>query len=565
MTERKIGALPLLALTTCLALSACGAGGGGGSVASTPTSPTTSPTTTPTTAATNDDLIAPLVSESFANTAAAAAVSYDRNGVPTSQSRSTPTATFAYNATTNTYTVNAAGQSQSFGPAAMTSTGNYRVTSGSTTDDLTLTPTGTSTGGTFRYVGAGFWQRQTQRGDGGIDGSINSFVYGVPTATLVRTGTASYATRVYGAISQYGNLWAISGTGNMIGDLAKGTFQHSGNLEFLSPTTGSTFGGGTFFSTLTVSSTANQLSGGMTIGTSSGSYGGPVSGMFFGPNAEEVGGSFSAADSAGNVATGAFLGRNDPGSSIVALDKLTASTAFEVHYGGQNLGKALTYDPATQNYTIAASQLPHLSNTGPSFYDSFSQFALGPSQKAAVQDDARFIRYDGTVDGRAVTARFYKVGAANGEIQLSYASFYRLDVGPPAGGSGTGVRYALFGVPTPAVLMPKTGTATYAGPIYGIGEYSDGTKAYNVTGQSLFNVDFAAAGSSTGTLNLQLASTTNSTVTTMTVPVNFASSLLSNGYLSKVFFGPNAEELGVSFAFVQDFLAISGVTVAKKQ
>lgn len=548
-----------------LTVSACGGGDGGG-VNSTPTPvPTPTPTPTPTS---NDDLIAPLVSESFTNTAAAAAANYDPTGTVTSQTRSTPAVKVAYDAGSNSYTITAAGASQTFGPGNLLKAGEYRVASGNTTDDLTLTATGPSSGEVFRYVGAGFWQRQVQTSAGGIDGSITSFVYGVPTVSLVRTGTVGYATMLYGTVSNSGTLYAAKGPGALVGDLASGVFQNSGRATYYDPNTGASADAGSFLSRLTLSSTANSLTGTMSLIAFGRNYSGPVAGMFFGPSAEEVGASFSASDPNGNVATGAFIGRNDPSLGIVPLDKLTATTSFQVEYYGQNLGNALTYDPASGTYTIAASDLGRLSNTGPSFYDVFSQFNLGPAQKSATQNTPNFTTYDGTVDGRTLNAQFYNVGAANSEIQLSYLSFYRVEIAPASGSTGSDVRYALFGVPTPSALIPTSGTAHYTGPVYGTGEFTDGSKAYDVSGDSSFDVNFGT-GAGSGTLDLKMASMTTGNITSLPVSVNLASGFLStgastNGYVTHTFFGNNAQELGISFGFFQDLVAVSGVAVATR-
>lgn len=559
MTVKLVNHASLLALS--LALAGCG-GGGSGDVNSTPT-PT--PTSTP-----NTDLIGPLRSESFTNTAASAAVKFASNGNLLSQTRAKPNATFAYDAASNSYKVTAAGVSQTFAPGNLVDGAYYQVTSGKTTDVLSLTPTGPSSGLTFQYVGAAFWQRQAQHDAGIIDGSLTSFVYGVPTATLVRTGQIGYALNIYGALSDNGNLFSLIGDGKMVGDLASGTLRPSGTVLYYDARTGTGVGLGSFIGELTLSSTANSLTGRFGLQAFGRSYAGTADGMFFGPQAQEVGASFTAADVNGNVAAGAFLGRNDPGLAILPFDQQTARTSYEVHYFGQNLGQALNYDPTSKTYTIDASSLPNLSYTSPSFYDTFSQFTLGPTQVAATQTEPNFVQYEGSVDGRALKAQFYKTGTANSEIQLSYLSFYRLEIASRSADTGPDLRYALYGTPTPSDMMPTTGTARYVGPVYGTGEYSNGAKAYTVTGQSSFDVNFASGASGSGKLDLQLASVATGVVTPMTVAIQIGNSRIStgasaNGYTSQQFFGTNAQELGVTFGFMQDMVAISGVTVAKRQ
>lgn len=547
------GAARAFALAMGLLLAGCGGGGGTNSTPTPLPSPTPSPTPTPT--AVNDDLIAPLVSESFANRAATATLT------PSGGSQAPASLTVSYDAPSDSYTVSVPGRSQTFRPTDLSSPGNYRRTSASAIDDLTLAPTGPSVGSVYRYVGAGFWQRQNLGAGGVTSASFDGFVYGVPTATLVRTGKSFYRTDALGVMLNFGELLAFNGAGMLEANFASGAVMAQGNLQLIDPVTGEGRGQYNYVAPLTIAASGNALNGGMTIGgTSTGS----IHGQFFGPNAEEVGLAFSTSDPGGNLAVGTLRGRTSLELDLGPLKTLPGTKTFDVSYYGQPLGAGLTIDPIAKTYAFNPRSGSPLSSTPQSHRVNISGFSLGSADKAAVQSSTKFTEYNSVVDGRTMKVLFYNYGSDNSEIQLSYGSFYKMEVGPNvAGTSPEFARYTLYGQTTPPSFMPTSGSATYRGPIYGVAEYSDGIH-YNVTGQSTFNINFGAANSS-GTLDMLLTSVRGGSDMTLTRTVNTGSPFISGGYALTQFFGPNAEELGVSFGFIVDFLAVSGVSVAKKQ
>lgn len=540
------------ALAVTLLLGACG-GGSGGEVNSTPTpTPTPSPTPTPTVSA-NDDLIALLVSESFANTASSAAISSSGT-----QSHSSPTLSVSYDALSDSYTVQVSERSQTFRPADRSSPGNYRRTSGNITDDLTLAPTGSDT---YRYVGTGFWQRQTQDSAGAVGGTLDGFVYGVPTNSLVRTGKSFYRTDALGSIVHLGQLLAFNGAGMLEADFAGGNVMAQGTFRFIDPLTGAAMGEGNYAAPLTIASSGNAMTGGITL---MGNYRGPIRGQFFGPNAEEVGLSFSGADPDGNVMVGTVRGRTSMELDLGPLQSLPGAKVFDVSYYGRFLGPGLTIDPIAKTYTFAEHLGSPLSGTPDAHRLNISAFSVGPNEKAAVQNSTRFTEYNRVVDGRTMKVLFYNHGSNNSEIQLSYGSFYQFEVGPNASGTSAAfVRHYLYGQATPPSFIPTTGTATYAGPIHGVGEWA-GELLYNVSGQSHFTIAFGS-GSNSGTLDMLLTPVAGGNDRALTRTIHLGSSLMGGGYSHSQFFGPNAEELGVSFGFLDDFLMVSGVTIAKRQ
>src|SRR5690606_23608522 len=107
----------LLSLSLAL-LAACGGGSGGGPVSTPGPAPAPAPTPgqTPTpTGGVNDDLLTPLVSETFSTFAVRGSASYPTNGNPGSSSAGSATLSITYNASANTYQVSSGGTQQTFG------------------------------------------------------------------------------------------------------------------------------------------------------------------------------------------------------------------------------------------------------------------------------------------------------------------------------------------------------------------------------------------------------------------------------------------------------------------
>jgi hypothetical protein len=158
------------AMALCALVSGCG-DGGGGSVASAGSTATGSTTTSSPPTGVNANLLGPLQSESFANTATQGSLSGTSTSV-SSSSAGVVTAKLVYDASAQSYTMTANGKSMTFTPsqisAAQSSTGAtvYEVTSGNTTDSLTVTKSGTTGALNYEYVEGAFWE----------DVSINSQV-----------------------------------------------------------------------------------------------------------------------------------------------------------------------------------------------------------------------------------------------------------------------------------------------------------------------------------------------------------------------------------------------------
>ena len=294
-------------LVLAFALSACGGGGGGG-VNSTPPPPAPTPTPTPTPTppptpmptppptGVNGDLIAPLESETFRNIASVGTLSVPTSGANVTANAGPATLTFAYNASSQAYTVSDGTRSQTFTQAnidpAQTNGDltTYKVVSGNTTDFLSLTTSGTTAGKT-RYVGAGFWQRQVN-GATAIDGRFLSFTYGAqtPDAALPRTGAASFDVRLLGARSFSNEVYSLSGTGRLSADLQSGAMFAIGRFGETVVRTGQVIATDSGWNAVAlIASGSNSFAGRITFDN----YGtGDLRGAFYGPAAEEVGGAY---------------------------------------------------------------------------------------------------------------------------------------------------------------------------------------------------------------------------------------------------------------------------------
>lgn len=290
-------------LILAFALSACGGGGVNG----TPPPPTPTPTPTPPPTGVNDDLLAPLESETFANVAARAAASFNPSG--TTGTAEQVTATIVFDATSDSYTLTAPTGSISFAPADIDSTQSsanalvYVKQSGGTTNSLTLTRPGTAGPLTYRYVGSAFWQKSV--GSPPTSGSVDAIVYGVPTpdAAVPRTGAANYDIDLIGAVTGSGGVAGLAGTGTAALDLAAGNITVLGEMTMTGP--GEPI---RFLGNAKLAGASNNFTGTLTFGQSE-SFNGTLAGKLFGPAAEEIGAAWAATSPDGRVAVGTFMGR----------------------------------------------------------------------------------------------------------------------------------------------------------------------------------------------------------------------------------------------------------------
>lgn len=495
------------AIATLVLLSACGGASGGGvnsgGTTAPPSTGTPPPAPTPTP---NVALLAPLTSESFTNDAASGTASYPTSGTAGVSNAEGSNLTVSYDAVTSSYTVSRADRSQVFRPAdrnasQSNSTADVFVrTSGTTTDTLTLTrPSATPGPLSYKYVGAGFWQR-TVTTTNTISGSFDSFTYGVetPDTALPRTGAAAYGIDLLGIAAYSHDVRSVSGTGTLQADFLNGLIRIDGDARELDPETGAIINPYMAFYSQAALSSANNSFGGSFRYYMNGSpirhpFDGTLAGRFYGPAAEEVGGTFHARNDEGASVVGTLTGARSGTGANLSLTNLNTDQQFEVpavvysnaaphgfiSYGFRD--KLLRYKASTQSWEFLPD---NLFGNPPIF---------GASDRNASLSNARYTVYDVTGADGTFRLTLYNPGSGNDQLALSYASFgswkgvWRNIPGYP---ETTGNYFFAFGQKTPRQYVPTSGSARYAGIISG--EASGFRNSYTVGGTSLFDLNFAS-------------------------------------------------------------------------
>ena len=539
------------------------------------------------TTAVNSSLTSLTVNEFFRNDAVhlsttLTGVSGQNNTGTFSNSSAGPTALIVnYNAELKSYSLIAPERSQYFPP------GSNNV--GTAIEKLTFplyadySPDGELLKN-LQYVRAGRWLYVTGSGSSSVY-SINDFTYGVrtPDAALPRTGLGGYVISVTGtaADADYPNLMNFGGMGTLTVDFAKGTLSGSGELEFredyyMAGRPAAT-ANGEFSLSAALSSSANAFTGTLSF-AGIGSYTGSLNGGFYGPAAEELGAAFSASDGSGGVATGTILGRVDPTMTapVQALSNLTSPTQFTAFsvvnpYNRRIDWAYMVYDPQTQTYGYYPSSYP---TNAPEL-----AYRFGPSQAVASETNETFSTYAGTGPAGQFNASdtfrasLLNPGAANPRIALTYTSYADVIVD---NGSWKERQLAVFGIATPASQVPRSGTGTYSGMVFGHGEKDAGTILFDLDGTAKLSVNFGTQ-SFTSAFDLSMR-TPGSDLLAPLIDLEYQG-YVSAGYLSGSvlppvagasgslqgqLFGPSAAEFGVVFGYQGDGIALVGGAVGKR-
>ncbi|RDE05814.1 hypothetical protein [Sphingomonas aracearum] len=586
---RGLKGLPLAAFVL---LGACGGGGGGvGSAGS--GAPGSGGGTTPAPAPANTNIAALTANQTFAASAASTVTAINTSPAQVvNAAASRAPLQVRYDAATRSYTVESQGRTASFGPAdAVTSTRSgealYAKPDGSVRDYLTLATTPYTNTTPNRYVGLGFWQRNTVS-TGRQDTSFDSFVYGLetPAGAVPRTGTASYVTDALGFVTTPGKVpRAFTGPGSFDVDLAQGIFAtHAYVLEYDLTSPETRTGGGIDYTAGGRLTAGNGFSGNFTYGGTDTRVSGTLVGQFFGPGAEEIGATFSGDNAAGAAVSGSLTGQRLGGAarSNLSLVNLTTEQLFYARESNYTLQNGYGGVPFASTYQgIAQLTLRpdgSVSATGAISTVPYAQFTAANR----VEDGrASFITYQGSVDGQPGKLSLYRPGPANPELQLTYASFGIWEGGSTVGyGAFNGKAYRAYGIETPRDLLTRrTGTATYAGVVYATG-VRGGSREFDVGGTSSFAVDFGAqrfsgalALTDKGAGGAQIGNWSFADALAYGLPISTAlrSGTEAQGTIVPTLFGPDGEEMAASFLIRRntqtpaDALVITGATVAKRQ
>ncbi|MFS0772150.1 hypothetical protein [Sphingomonas sp. 1P08PE] len=584
--------MPTMALLAAglLMTSACGGGGG---VASTPAPP--APTPTPT----NTVITDLKATQTFASESATTQTTLNTStGLVERGAAARSAVTVRYDAATQSYTITGDGRAQTFLPADER-TGQdpgqrLFVKTGDARDFLTIVTTPFTGTVANRYVALGFWQRNA--GTAPLqETSLDVFTFGLdtPVAAVPRTGTAQYATDAFGFVTQRGVApRAFTGAGSFAIDLALGTFALKNYVQEYDLTTEeSRTGGGIEVVAAGRLGSGNGFTGNVTYGGRDTRVAGTIAGRFYGPGAEELGASFAADDGAGGAVTGSITGQRQAGAAQTNLS-LTNLTVDQLYYS-QNaqltVGNGFMGARAVNTY-VGNGQVQQRPDGSFSVLAATSALPSVTGDQSNRVTDARpnFVTYTKTVDGAPTRVSFYRPGAANSELALTYAGFGVLEaLAPSATYYSAGRNYFAYGLTTPTyVLTRRTGSAEYAGVAYGYGARPNGQDV-EVTGTSRFTVDFGNQRYS-GSLALEGAPVAGGAAQSLG-SWTFANQLFSGqmaeaslsptgtpttNFFNRIvpqLYGPDGEEIAAAFSVAigadgaADRLSIVGATVAKRK
>lgn len=457
--------------------------------------------------------------------------------------------------------------------------------------------TGTTSYGNLsnsRYLVAGLaWDGRTGFG------TADAYVYGRNTdaAVIPRTGSAYYDVSIGGtaipagtAMQSFrgtGSLRAIFDTGSLstigtyetrgfIGSAAdNGTVTGSGNWSGNASLSGSGFDGSIAFNGSLV-------------------YSGTLKGSFFGPSLENVGAVAQASSGSGGQLVATLYGTpgTDISGSQAGLTALTEPTTLQAALTAFNNTPdaspsistsiedriEVRYDPTANNYVVRSTL-------------TVGQGQAGPTNATILAADRSVAESNATLDvyhGAGYDARLYRTGSGNPEIALTYTSFAQItQTTTVLGDTVTSTRYVPFGGLTPLFQMPRTGTATYSGVVYGEGKDTQFANSALLSGSSQLTANFATGATS---LSMDLVSTDSVSGASRALgsfaysgapsccgPSNRISLVSDHrdgvsGNVIGQFNGPNAAEFGAAFILnipgntgnSSDSSAFAGVTVGKR-
>lgn len=601
------------ALAAILALSACSGGGGGGGIGTAPApgggtgtspgpspTPTPAPSPTPTPTPTPNVSLLPLTnSETFATDGTAIAASYTTSA-PGTVTASTPTISVAYDAASGSYTVTSGSRSQSFRPSdkdAANSSAQLTVfqrTAGDTTDSLTLTNTGTAGAYRYQYVGAGFWQRTVQNG-GALSASVDAFTYGVrtPASAVPRTGLGSYAVDLIAVQAYPTEVASLAGNGRLDVDFAGGSIGISGSGRSVGLVQGRSLIFD-FLGRATIASASNQFTGTMSLSSFGDS--GTLSGRFFGPGAEEVGATFATTSNTSDGAirtVGTITGRKNVTNSDT-LATVATPRSFDL------ITMPLSYYVDSTTGLVASANAGSRDQNTLGFDRSAGSYTLyGTNFTAATlvaaESTARIKTYR-VINGTDVsTLKVYVPTGSSGELVLNYSGFgvYSTQTKQFPGQDGFLFRWFSYGLETAASALPRTGTASFSGQLYGNAQRPGASGGYDMRGTGTLDVSFSpgGGGSVTGTLapvftptgggasfdygKLSFAGQLTSGLNAIDGPITHAPGATQNftGYGFGRLFGPNGEEAALQLSGTykpasggtpNDQLSVSGLLVARR-
>ena len=547
------------AIGAIMMLGGCG-DGGGGSVAS---------VSKPAASASNITLASLVANQSFANNAASETDTIAASANVTAASSSSHPLTFSYDLASNSYTVSTQGRSQTFAPSTRTSaTGGiavYALTSGTTADRLTIeTASVTGYAATSpQYSGLGYWQH-TVTGSASSDVSVDFFVYGLSSAAsaVPRTGSAAYATSVYGLVSPIGSeARFFQGTGRMDVDFVDGLLTTRAALSETGIVSQTNYGSGAAINgSGSLSSSANAFSGSVVYTGLNNKSNGTLTGQFYGPTAQELGASFATTGTDGSSASGVIWGNQN--SSLPPVNQTTVNIVADQTFAAQGAQMADSGNPTP---TIAAGTVAVTTAGAVTVTPAGLPTAKLTSSNIITSSNANFTAYSQANANGTIAVNLYKVGSDNAELALTYMSFGNWQGPAAAGSSTTATSWFAYGLGTDAaVIQARTGSANYSGVAYGTAYNSATNASASVNGTASFAVNFDMQGYF-GSFGLKNTATNYGTFNAsgslangMAQTGSVTGVTAGTGTIQPAFYGPNGQEFGGPF---QIFLPGASTTI----
>ncbi|HEX4737274.1 MAG TPA: transferrin-binding protein-like solute binding protein [Allosphingosinicella sp.] len=214
-----------------------------------------------------------------------------------------------YDAPSNSYTITADGRTQTYGPAqAGPGTKDLDFYQQGPNDAFTLYKTAASTSLALTYTRYGGWSAAGATGNQ-LDFHDVYFVFGIPTAPadMPRTGTANYAGRALATWASPQTFISQKGIVLFTADFGASTI----NVHIELGSSSDFKAGPADFGILNGTGTIDSASASFAGTVSGNGYSGPLKGLFFGPKAVEMGGTFAARNSSGFSVTGVIAGRQN--------------------------------------------------------------------------------------------------------------------------------------------------------------------------------------------------------------------------------------------------------------
>ncbi len=527
-------------------------------------------------------------SPNFANDAAVGTASVS-GGVVQSAGASASALAVHYDAASSSYSLSTGGATETFSsadlsPSSVSGHAIYDKSDGATLDLYTTEQQPGPKHNTPRqYVAMGFWQ-EGPINDG--TATFEAFTFGIPTlaSAAPRTGAANYDVDMVGRLSAPGQaVKSVNGAGVFEADFLTGQFKAdiSPVVTDLVSASGLSGDGIELIAQGTLSTSNASFSGTSAFeddaGTHSTYYVGSVSGQLYGPAGQEVGAVITGANANGGKLVGAFFGAQ---TGTAPSENLTLTNIYT-----QQLLRGLQMDLTPYFETNQIWVQP----------GGTVQFVPGSSSNPAATftpaDIAtpvlpNFTTYQKSVGGAPVEYDLYNVGPGNTELALTYSDLAMWRQGTSIWPSDQArTLYAVYGLPTnPGVVAGMSGSAQYAGVVYGGAYNYSGQTQFNITGTSAFAVDFGSqtltgsmvlTGVLVGGSNRQAMgnfSFSGSLATGLNLGGSASFNLVDvsngqgEGQLNTVFYGPKAEELGGVFqARLPDNTIVAGATVAKRR